>query len=109
MNTLGLHEAAAFLRLHPEELRRRARLGIVPGAKPGKRWVFLEADLAEYLRALYSAHRQALQVTPGKEIECHFASAEIRGGLTSPRQAARELENRLKRRIERPRRSTTTS
>jgi hypothetical protein len=107
MKSLGLHEAAAFLRMHPEEVRRRARLGLVPAAKPGKRWVFIEADLADYLRSLYSPSRQALRVTPGKENECHFVNAETRGGLISPRQAARELENRLKRRVERPRRNTT--
>ncbi len=31
---------AAFLRLHPEELRYRAKAGRVPAAKVGKRWVF---------------------------------------------------------------------
>jgi len=38
METLGLKAAAAFLRCHPEELRRRARAGIVPGAKIGRAW-----------------------------------------------------------------------
>ena len=65
MKSLGLHEAAAFLRMHPEEVRRRDRVGLVPGAKPGKRWVFIEADLADYLRGLYADPRQALRVTPG--------------------------------------------
>ena len=77
MNSLGLHEAAAFLRMHPEEVRRRARLGLLPGAKPWKRWVFIEADLADYLRSLYSPVRQALRVTPGKENECHFVTCDI--------------------------------
>ena len=35
MVTLGLKEAAAFLRCHPEELRRRAKAGLIPGAKVG--------------------------------------------------------------------------
>ncbi|HEX7052491.1 MAG TPA: helix-turn-helix domain-containing protein [Burkholderiales bacterium] len=107
--TFDLGEAAGFLKMHPEEVRRRARTGQLPGAKAGKRWVFIEEDLAAYLRSLYAAPRQALRVTPRKENECHFASAETRGGLMSPRQAARELESRLKRRIERPRRNTTTA
>lgn len=46
MQTLNLLEAATFLRMHPEELRRRAKLGHIPGAKPGKSWVFLQDDLA---------------------------------------------------------------
>jgi hypothetical protein len=41
MNTLNLTEAAAFLKMHPEELRSRAKQGLVPGAKIGRRWVFL--------------------------------------------------------------------
>jgi hypothetical protein len=79
MNSLGLHEAAAFLRMHPEEVRRRARLGLLPGAKPGKRWVFIEADLADYLRSLYSPPRQALVGDRGTS--CQSTNAEARGGL----------------------------
>ena len=81
--TFGLQEAAAFLRCHPEELRRRAKAGQIPGAKVGRAWVFLEQDLAEYLRSLYAPRRQALQVTLRKETECHFANAAVSGGSTS--------------------------
>ena len=69
MKTLGLHEAAAFLHCHPEELRRRAKAGGIPGAKAGRAWVFLEDDLAAYLRSLYAQPRQALQVTLRKEMD----------------------------------------
>src|SRR5436189_138965 len=40
VKTFGLHDAAAFLRCHPEELRRRTKLGFIPGAKVGRAWVF---------------------------------------------------------------------
>jgi hypothetical protein len=60
--TLNLLEAAAFLHMHPEEVRTRAKSGLIPGAKPGNRWVFLEDDLAEFVRSLYTAPRQAPQV-----------------------------------------------
>jgi excisionase family DNA binding protein len=83
MVTLGLQEAAAFLRCHPEELRRRAKAGLIPGAKVGRAWVFLEDDLAAYLRSLYAQPRQALQVTLRKELECHFANAAVAGGSMS--------------------------
>jgi hypothetical protein len=33
MKTLNLHEAATFLHMHPEELRTRAKRGIIPSAK----------------------------------------------------------------------------
>jgi len=53
MRTLDLKEAAAFLKMTPAALRRKAANGETPGAKPGKRWCFREDDLAEYLRSLY--------------------------------------------------------
>lgn len=46
METWNLEQAAKFLKLHPEELRRRAKAGIVPSAKVGKCWVFIPDDLA---------------------------------------------------------------
>jgi hypothetical protein len=92
MQTLNLQQAAAFLHLHPEEIRRRAKSGVLPGAKVGKRWVFIDDDLADYLRSLYAAPRQALRVTWRKENECHSSNAEVRGGLISPHQAASALD-----------------
>jgi excisionase family DNA binding protein len=96
MKTLGLHEAAAFLHCHPEELRRRAKAGSIPGAKVGRAWVFLEEDLAAYLRSLYAQPRQALQVTLRKEMECHFANAAGSGGSTFARPTANEYAELLK-------------
>jgi excisionase family DNA binding protein len=95
MNTFDLPEAAAFLRCHPEELRRRAKAGQIPGAKVGRAWVFLEDDLAAYLRSLYSQSRQALQVTLRKEMECHFANAAVSGGSTSSLQTGSEYAELL--------------
>jgi hypothetical protein len=83
MRTLSISEAAAFLRMHPEEVRRRAKCGAIPGAKPGRCWIFIEGDLAEYVRSFYATPRQALQVTLRKEMECHFANAAVSGGSTS--------------------------
>lgn len=34
MNTLDLEGAAAFLHMHPEELRTRAKRGLIPEPKP---------------------------------------------------------------------------
>jgi hypothetical protein len=80
---MTLLEAADFLKCHPEELRKRAKMGRIPGAKVGRAWVFLDVDLADYLRSLYSQPRQALRVTLRKEVECHFADAAVCGGSTS--------------------------
>ncbi|MCQ9376072.1 hypothetical protein NMQ14_17630 [Methyloversatilis sp. XJ19-13] len=65
--------------MHPEEVRRRAKRGVIPGAKAGRSWVFIDIDLADYLRSLYAGSRQALRVTFGKEkVECHSSNAEER-------------------------------
>jgi hypothetical protein len=95
MRTLGLQEAAAFLRVHPEELRRRAKCGVIPGAKIGRAGVFLEDDLAGHLRSLYRGPWQALQVTSRKEEKCHLAGAEASGGSISLEQTANEYADLL--------------
>ncbi len=71
LRTLALADAAAFLHMHPEEVRTRAKRGLIPGAKAGRRWVFLEIDLVEFVRSLFPVRRQALQVT-SQEALCHF-------------------------------------
>ena len=60
METFNLEQVAQFLKLHPEEQCRRAKAGFIPSAKIGKCWVFLEPDLADYVRSLYAVPRQAL-------------------------------------------------
>ena len=85
MKTLTLPEAAAFLQMNPESLRQRVKAGAIPGAKPGKCWVFVEEDLVAYLRSLYAANRQAVRVTEKEVKSCH-STAEVRtasGGCAS--------------------------
>ena len=41
---------AALLRCSVSHLHRLARDGIVPGTKVGRGWVFVEADIVEWLR-----------------------------------------------------------
>lgn len=50
MKTFGLHDAADFLNISIDTMKDFAQNGIVPGAKIGKSWVFIEDDLANYLR-----------------------------------------------------------
>jgi excisionase family DNA binding protein len=108
--TLNLQQAADFLNLHPEELRRRAKAGRVPAAKVGKCWVFIKSDLADYLRSLYAAPWQALRVTSGKEAEiCHSRNAVTRGISTSLRHPASALDALLGLPTKPKRRNCTTS
>jgi excisionase family DNA binding protein len=48
-NTLTLEEAASFLKMSSECLRRKVKAGDIPGRKTGKKWVFLEDRLVEWL------------------------------------------------------------
>lgn len=59
-DTLDLAGAAKFLKMNQESLRRRAKTGEIPGAKPGKCWCFLKVDLIAYLRSHYSTKAQAM-------------------------------------------------
>ncbi|MSQ74014.1 MAG: DNA-binding protein [Betaproteobacteria bacterium] len=86
MQTLNAEQAAHLLNMHPVTVLEKARAGIIPGAKPGKRWVFVEADLVAYLRGIYPCNRQALQGDGKDERLCHSTSAGARriGGSASP-------------------------
>lgn len=109
MLSLSLVEAARFLRIHPEELRKRVRLGRIPGAKIGRCWVFLQEDLAAYLRSLYGYPRQAMQVTTRKEELCHLANAAESGGSTSLAPQGNEYVDLLKLPTKPSRKNSTTS
>jgi len=42
-------EAAALLRMHPNTLKKKARLGEIPGRHVGKYWRFRVSDLNDWL------------------------------------------------------------
>ncbi len=50
MRTFDLEQAADFLKINYSTASRLASAGILPGAKIGSSWVFLEQELAEWLR-----------------------------------------------------------
>lgn len=84
MNTLDLHQAAALLKMHPQTVLQRARVGEIPGAKPGKCWVFVEEDLINWLRSQYGEPRH---VSQGREKPLwHFTEGKTRstGGSALP-------------------------
>ena len=83
MKTLTLEAAADFLYMNPAVLREKAKAGIIQGAKPGKRWVFLEEDLVSYLRSIYPQNRQASLSGCEEKSSCHYSNAAIPGGSAS--------------------------
>ena len=110
MLTLSLAEASHFLKLHPQEVSRRARRGLLPGAKVGRRWVFIESDLADYLRSLYARPSpSAVAVISTGGTSCLSTSAKRPGGSTSPLQAASALERLLGQVTGTRRRNSTTA
>ncbi|MDP1708819.1 MAG: helix-turn-helix domain-containing protein [Gammaproteobacteria bacterium] len=106
--TLDLVEAAAFLRMSPAVLRQKAKAGVVRGAKPGKRWVFLVEDLAAYLRSLYHDNGQAPQSGWKEVIPCHSINAAMCGGSALRHQTDDEYANLLRLKISNRPRNTTT-
>jgi hypothetical protein len=85
MITLTLREAAAVLKIHPVTLLVKAKGGEIPGAKIGKRWVFVEIDLIDHIRSQY--RRRALQGEHMEESLCHSTNAktpQIGGSRSRP-------------------------
>jgi hypothetical protein len=84
MRTLALQEAADFLKIHPVTLRVKAAAGEIPGAKPGKCWVFLDDDLTSYIRSKYSV--RASQGDTLEKMICHSTNVRTLpiGGLSFP-------------------------
>jgi len=96
MKTLDLEQAAEFLKIHPATLQSKAKSGEIPGAKTGKRWVFLEVDLQECIRSHYK--RRTLQGEQEKSL-CHFLNARTRPSIGSRSPSTDEL---YKKALERP-------
>lgn len=62
--TMGLAEAAEYLKINPETLRLRARARLIPGCKVGRSWVFMRPLLREFLRCLSTNSPKSLLVYP---------------------------------------------
>jgi excisionase family DNA binding protein len=75
METLTIEEAAELLKIHPVTLSEKVAIGEIPGARIGKRWVFVKVDLIEYIRSQYK--RQAMQGEPMEMSICHSTKEKI--------------------------------
>lgn len=98
MRTLNLQEAAEWLQMNPEVLRRKAKVGEIPAAKPGCRWIFLFDDLVSYVRSQYAVPAElAVRVTDvTKEAICHSIDATKPGGFASPHPTGTEYNEALR-------------
>lgn len=83
MKTLTLQQAADLLKLHPVTLQGKAKAGLIPCCKIGRRWVFVDIDLIEHIRAQYNL--RALEGEHERKQICHSTNAKTQqfGGLKS--------------------------
>jgi excisionase family DNA binding protein len=61
MSTLDLEEAAIFLKAGTDTVSELARTNVIPAAKIGRSWVFVDVELIDYIRSQYSAPCQTLK------------------------------------------------
>lgn len=107
MRTLDLRQAADFLKMHPESLRRRAVAKEIPCAKPSKAWVFIDTDLADWIRGQYADRARAVE--PGETTCSTKEAVAVIGGSDSPRQTAARYADLLGPKVARMRKSTKPS
>jgi excisionase family DNA binding protein len=89
VRTLDINECAAFLRIDRTTALALANRGEIPGAKVGRAWVFLEEDLAQWLRGEIEAQQRL------RRVEAHGGEIGLRTTL-APSQNF--VESRRKRR-----------
>jgi len=100
MQTLDLPEAALFLKMNPEVLRRKAKLKIIPGNRAGRKWIFIKEHLADWVSGRYPEKGRELRVIDtNKEKKQKCQSTNVvkikRGGSSSPQKTADAYNNLL--------------
>jgi excisionase family DNA binding protein len=91
--TLTLLQAAKFLNCNSETVRRLAQANKIPSAKLGRKWVFIEQDLAQYIRNQYSNPESVVQVVDNNEESlCQSTLETTSGGLNSLHQTEVEYD-----------------
>jgi len=99
MQTIDLNDAAIFLKMNAEVLRRQAKAGIIPGRKTGKSWVFVQEHLADWVSGRYPESGQSLQVIDTQQTEaiqqCQSTNVVKLGGSSSS-STAMKLDSLLK-------------
>lgn len=104
MKTLDLKQAAALLKMHPQTVMDRSKAGDIPGAKPGKCWVFVEEDLIEWIRSKYHDRREGKDKRGKKQCSTSAQIVDF-GGIGSLRQMEEQYANLLKLKTKKERKS----
>lgn len=80
MKTLNLTEAAELLKVHENRVMDWAAQGIIPGAKLGRAWVFIDDDLIAFVRKQIN-EQTTTRVLPQVKTRAGSRSALASGGL----------------------------
>jgi excisionase family DNA binding protein len=99
MVSFDLNEAADFLKMHRESLRRLAISGEVPARKVGKKWVFIREHLADYVSGRYIQQGGGLRVIDGgktqEQVVWQSKKEMVSGTSTSSHQTGSVYEELL--------------
>jgi hypothetical protein len=75
LRTLDIDECAEFFKVDRKTALQLAGRGEFPGAKIGRAWVFLEDDLAEYLRTQVRVQMRQRQIESEVQIGLSASAA----------------------------------
>jgi len=111
-------EAAIFLHISEETLRRKAQSGEIPASKSGKGWIYVKEDLIKYIRSLYHGKSiiYAAQDNLKEGDKCQFTNdiakrsqKNMYGGPTLRRKVEKEYDNLLGQKTEQKHNNYTTN
>ncbi|MHA6822179.1 helix-turn-helix domain-containing protein [Ralstonia pseudosolanacearum] len=97
LHTIDLQTAAKLLGAHPETVRLKAKAGMIPGRKVGKRWVFSIAALERYLAGEWTPQAsQSMSVEANEPGRSSAAStASVHASRSTPLEAERRYREAL--------------
>ena len=95
MRTYDINEVAEFLRIDRTTALQLAADGVLPGAKVGRAWVFLEDEVVGYLRDVTRTQTQARRSQLDAKDALGIAAIHPRRGSKSRRRDLPELPELL--------------
>jgi len=95
MSTLDLDQASKLLKLHPSTILAKIKTGDIPAAKPGKRWVFIQQDLLDWLREQYTSNRQKVSALKNGERTCSLKERKVTTGISSLQSKVKQYTDLL--------------
>ncbi|WEJ61882.1 helix-turn-helix domain-containing protein [Thiomicrorhabdus lithotrophica] len=95
--TLSLDQAASYLNCNKETVRRLAQANRLPAGKVGRKWIYIQRDLENYIRKQYSTYESVVQVVDNDEESlCQYTLETTSGGLNSLHQMEQEYDALLR-------------